>query len=32
MLLSDEETTLLADDGRIMYEGFGWDGGYPKDV
>ena len=32
MLLSDEETTLLADDGRIMYKGFGWDGGYPKDV
>jgi len=32
MLLSDEETTLLADDGRIMHEGFGWDGGYPKDV
>ena len=27
MLLSDEETTLLADDGRIMHEGFGWDGG-----
>ena len=32
MLLSDEETTLLADDGRIMHEGFGWDGGYPRDV
>ena len=32
MLLSDEETTLLADDGRIMHEGFGWDGSYPKDV
>lgn len=32
MLLSDEETTLLADDGRIMHKGFGWDGGYPKDV